>query len=260
MRIKLASFNVNGIRARLSLVQEWLAGERPDVLCLQETKVQDGDFPEGPLGELGYHCVFRGQKAYNGVAILSNSALRDVSFGFGDGDAAEETRLITGTYENLVTVVNSYVPQGVAPESEKFRYKLDWLQRLRDFFSRRFHPDSYLVWVGDFNVAPEAIDVYDPQSLFGSIGYHPDEHAALSALKAWGFIDVFRRHRPEGGAYTFWDYRVPNAVKRGLGWRIDHIWATPRLAEKSTRAWIDVAPRLKQKPSDHTFIVADFDI
>ena len=109
-------------------------------------------------------------------------------------------------------------------------------------------------------MAPEPIDVHDPEGLSGSIGFHPDEHATLSAIKSWGFIDVFRRHQPDGGAYTFWDYRVPNAVKRGLGWRIDHIWATPTLAEKSTGAWIDVAPRLMQRPSDHTFVVAEFNI
>jgi len=258
--MKIASFNANGVRARLPILRDWLARERPDVLCLQETKVPDADFPKEPFEELGYNCVFKGQKGYNGVAIVSSSALSDVSFGFGDGDAVEETRLMTAVCKSSITVINTYVPQGFAPDSEKFRYKLDWLQRLHDFFSRRFDPGNFLVWLGDFNVAPEAIDVYDPQGLLGSIGFHPDEHAALSVLKSWGFVDVFRRHQPDGGVYSFWDYRVPNAVKRGLGWRIDHIWATASLAEKSMRAWIDVAPRLMQRPSDHTFVVAEFDI
>jgi exodeoxyribonuclease-3 len=258
--MKIASFNANGVRARLPIIRDWLAKERPDILCMQETKVQDVEFPKQPFEELGYVCAIRGQKAYNGVAILSSSPLSSISCGFGDGDAKEETRLITATYGNTIPVVNSYIPQGSAPDSDKFRYKLDWLQRLQDFFMGRFDPSKPLIWVGDFNVAPEPIDVHDPQGLSGSVGFHPDEHAALSAIKSWGFADVFRRHQPDGGAYTFWDYRVPNAVKRGLGWRIDHIWATPGLAEKSTRAWIDVAPRLLQRPSDHTFIVAEFNI
>jgi exodeoxyribonuclease-3 len=154
--------------------------------------------------------------------------------------------------------VNTYVPQGYAPDSEKFQYKLDWFKRLEHYFSKYFEPGVPLLWVGDFNVAPEPIDVFNPKKLSGSIGFHPDEHKALLAIKAWGFVDIFRRHESADNQFTFWDYRISNAVQRRLGWRVDHIWATQPLAEKSTRAWIDIAPRLSERPSDHTFVVAEF--
>lgn len=227
------------------------------MLCLQETKVQDADFPQEPFHKLGYHCAFWGQKSYNGVAILSKSPPEHISRGFGNGVAGEEPRLITGTIRH-VPIVNTYVPQGYAPDSEKFQYKLHWFGRLQAYFATHFQPGMPLLWVGDFNVAPEPMDVFDPKKLSGSIGFHPDEHKALSAVKAWGFVDVFRRHESAENQFTFWDYRIPNAVQRGLGWRVDHIWATQPLAEKSTRAWIDIAPRLSEKPSDHTFVVAEF--
>lgn len=257
--MKIATFNANGIRARLPLVLEWLGKEFPDVLCLQETKVQDVDFPKKPFEDMDYHCVFRGQKAYNGVAIVSKTAPEGVRFGFGDGDAGEESRLITAVVRG-VSIVNSYVPQGYAPDSDKFQYKLLWFEKLRHFFERFFQPGSHLVWLGDFNVAPDPIDVYDPDRLIGGVGFHPEEHRCLGEVKSWGFVDVFRKHEPGEKMYSFWDYRIPNAVGRGLGWRLDHIWASASMAQVSTRAWIDVAPRLFPRPSDHTFVVAEFDI
>ena len=257
--MKIASFNTNGIRARLSIIKDWLEKERPDVLCVQETKVQDKDFPRDTFEDISYHCTFRGQKAFNGVAILSKTPPIKVSFGFGDGDEKEEPRMITACIKDI-PIVNTYVPQGTAPDSERFKYKLDWLHRLRGYFSKHFQPSEPLLWVGDFNVAPEPADVYDPEALIGSIGFHPEEHKALAAVKSWGFVDVFRMHHPDVKAYTFWDYRIPHAFRRGLGWRVDHIWATECLAEKSKRAWIDVAPRQLARPSDHTFILAEFEI
>jgi len=257
--MKIASFNANGIRARLSIIKEWLESEGPDVLCIQETKVQDKDFPREAFEDLAYHCTFWGQKSYNGVAVLSKTPPDKVSFGLGDRDVTEEPRIITA-YIRDIPIVNTYVPQGTASDSDKFLYKLNWFQRLHDYFSKTFQPSESLLWVGDFNVAPEPIDVYDPEGLLGSIGFHPEEHKALSFVKEWGFVDVFRMHNPDGGAYTFWDYRIPYAVRRGLGWRVDHIWATQCLAEKAKRTWIDVAPRKLEKPSDHTFIVAEFEI
>jgi exodeoxyribonuclease-3 len=257
--LKLASFNANGIRARLPLILAWLEKEAPNVLCLQETKVQDSDFPVGPFDGKGYHCIFRGEKSYNGVAVLSKSAPQETRFGFDDSGETEGTRLVSLKIEGIY-IVNSYVPQGQAPDSEKFRYKLDWLKRLLDYFKTRFSIALPVIWTGDFNIAPEPMDVYDPDALTGSIGYHPEEHHALSVLKQWGFVDIFRKHQPDGKAFTFWDYRIPNAVKRGLGWRIDHIWATPCVAEKSLSAWIDKDARLMERPSDHTFIAAEFDL
>jgi exodeoxyribonuclease III len=256
--MKIASFNANGIRARLPLVQAWLEREKPCVLCLQETKVPDSDFPEAFFTELGYQCGFKGEKGYNGVAILSRRPLEDVRVGCGDLGPVDETRVISASV-GPVRIVNTYVPQGVAPGSEKFRYKLDFFGRLRDYFAMSFSPAALVVWVGDFNVAPEPMDVYDPARLLGSVGFHPEEQAALARVKQWGFVDVFRRHVSGGGQYTFWDYRVPNAVERGLGWRIDHIWATLTAAMRSQRAWIDREARLAPRPSDHTFIAAEFD-
>ena len=257
--MKIATFNTNGIRARLAGVLQWLEKESPDVLCIQETKVQDVDFPREPIENLGYHCAFWGQKSYNGVAIVSKAEPESVSFGFGGDRAAEEARLITAQIGGI-SIVNTYVPQGYAPDSEKFQYKLEWLSRLLNYFKQRFSPDMPLLWVGDFNVALESIDVYDPERLLGNVGFHPDEHKALAAVKAWGFVDIFRRHEYRDKIYTFWDYRIPNAPSRGLGWRVDHIWATEGLADKSTRAWVDIEPRLAKKPSDHTFVLAEFDM
>ena len=144
--------------------------------------------------------------------------------------------------------------------SEKFEYKLNWYARLREYFETNFTPDRPIIWVGDFNVAPTPIDVYDPEKLAGSVCFHPDEHKALANVMGWGFIDIFRKHRPEEKSFSFWDYRIPNAVKRGLGWRIDHICATQPAADRSTDCWIDIAPRMKPKPSDHTYVVAEFDL
>ncbi len=256
--MKIASFNVNGIRARMPVLVRWLASEKPDIVCLQETKVQDADFPVSALTEAGYQCAYRGQKSYNGVAILSRIVPEQVDAGFGD-EFDKEARLIAARFGGL-WVVNTYIPQGQDPASEKFRFKLEWIERLGRFFSEGFQPGDPLVWVGDFNVAPMPLDVYDPETLLGSVCYHPDEHRALSAVEQWGFVDIYRRHRPEDPTFSFFDYRVPNAVKRGIGWRIDHIWATESMAEKSTRAWIDLEPRTWEKPSDHTFIVAEFDM
>ena len=256
--MKIASFNVNSIRARLKIVLDWLQKESPDVLCLQETKVPDKDYPWKIFEDIHYSSVFRGEKSYKGVAILSKAPMEDVLIGFDEYES-EGTRIIT-TSINKIPIVNTYVPQGLNPLSEEFREKLDWLQRLYDYFDENFRPDKALIWAGDFNVAPEPADVYDPKSMFGHVGYHPDEHANLQRLKDWGFVDVFRIHNPEPDQYTFWDYRIRNAVKHKMGWRIDHIWATRPLAEKSVRAWIDIDPRLSDKPSDHTFVVAEFGI
>lgn len=256
--MKIASFNCNGIRSRLEIILNWLQKESPDALCLQETKVQDHDFPIEALEKIDYHCVFKGQKSYNGVAILSKIPLEDVLAGFGDGEVSEEARLIKGRIRNL-PIVNTYVPQGNFPLSRQFQYKLDWFKRIGRYLEKNFDPNEALVWVGDFNVAPEPIDVYDPKKLLGKVCYHPDEHKALQRVRAWGFEDVFRRHQKDPGHYTFFDYRVPNAIARKMGWRVDHIWATRCMAEMSTRAWIDMEPRLVERPSDHTFVVAEFD-
>jgi exodeoxyribonuclease-3 len=259
-RFKVATYNANSIRSRLSLVINWLNREKPDVLCLQETKVQDRDFPVPAFRAAGYHAVFRGEKARAGVAIASREEPKEVAFGLSQGGPADEDRLIRGTI-NGIPIVNTYVPQGQAVESPMFQYKLEWLARLRDYFANYFSPDKPLLWCGDFNVAPEEIDVHNPKRLINHVDFHPEARAALERIRGWGFVDVFRKHHPgELGQYTFWDYRVPGALNRNLGWRVDHIWATPPLGERSLASWIDREARRAEKPSDHTFLVAEFDV
>jgi exodeoxyribonuclease-3 len=255
--MKIATFNANSIRARLKIIIDWLAKESPDILCIQETKVQDHDFPSEIFESKGYSCAFRGQKSYNGVAVLSLHKFDKIIHGFNDGDINEEPRLIT-VFIKGISIVNSYIPQGTEPDSDRFRYKLGWLLRLRSFFEKNFRPSEPVVWVGDFNIAPEPDDVYDPDRLLGEVCFHPDEHRTLKIVKEWGFTDIFRLHNREKGHYSFYDYRVPNALKRKMGWRLDHIWATGSMAENSIRSWIDLEPRILDKPSDHTFVVAEF--
>jgi exodeoxyribonuclease-3 len=255
--MKVASFNVNSLRARLTILLEWIKTVSPDILCLQETKVPDSDFPEKDFENIGYYVVFRGEKTFNGVAVLSRMPCEDVHHGFEDG--SEATRLISAKIRGT-HIINTYVPQGFHPLSEKFREKLDWLQRLYYHLKENYKPSTPIIWTGDFNIAPEPKDVYDPELLRGHVGFHPDEHAVLLKFKEWGFIDVFRRHNSESGQYSFWDYTIRNAVKKGIGWRIDHIWATKVIGEKSTTSWIDVSPRLLPKPSDHTPVIAEFKI
>jgi len=174
--MKVATLNANSIRSRLDLVLDWLRREAPDVLCLQETKVQDADFPAAPFQDAGYHVVFRGQKAHAGVAIVSQEEPQEVDFGFDDGGEPDEPRLIRAVIGGI-PVVNTYVPQGRSPDSEHFQYKLEWLVRLRAFFERHHSPQESLLWMGDFNVAPEPIDVHDPKRLKSHVDFHPEARA-----------------------------------------------------------------------------------
>jgi len=255
--MKIASFNVNSIRSRLPVVLDWLTENQPDVLCVQETKVQDVDFPAEPFDQAGYNYIFKGQKSYNGVAIFSKDKPKNVEFGLDD-DPQDQPRLIKAEIKSIA-IVNTYVPQGYLPDSEKFQYKLDWFGRLRRYFEKHFKQTDPVIWVGDLNIAPEPIDVYAPKELLGHVCYHPAVHQVLQQVMQWGFVDVFRMHNKNAGEYTFWDYRMINSFKRNLGWRLDHIMATKPLAEKCTACRIDKNPRIAEKPSDHTPIVAEFD-
>lgn len=252
--MKIATFNTNSIRARLPILTEWLDAERPDVVCLQETKVQDKDFPVSAVESLGYGAIYRGQKSYNGVAILSRHAMAGVSYHLSGEE--EEARYIEALILDI-PIINVYVPQGFAVGTERFQYKLDWLRRLIASLQDRYDPALPLVLLGDFNVATDSRDVFDAEKMAGEVGFHPDEQALMGKLTAWGLVDLFRKHHPEGEQYTFWDYRIPNAFKRKMGWRIDYILATPVLAKGCKRTWIDTEPRVHQKPSDHTFLIAE---
>lgn len=257
MTLRVATYNVNSVRARLPLLLPWLERTRPDIVCLQETKVQDPDFPTDAFRELGYDAAFRGEKAYNGVAILSTAKPTRAAFGLDDSGPRDEARLAAATV-NGVRVVNTYVPQGRATDDPMFPYKLQWFARLRAYFDRAVSPSDPVLWVGDFNAAPTAMDVHDPKRLWGHVCFHPDVSRALADVQAWGFEDVFRRHVPGPNQYSFFDYRVRDAVARNVGWRVDHIWATEPLAQRSTTAWIDLEPRRAEGSSDHAPVLAEF--
>ncbi len=256
---KVATFNTNSVRARLPIILDWLEAEKPDVLCMQETKVEDRNFPAGEFNAAGYNVIYKGQKSYNGVAIAGVHELTELSIDISSFSRSGEARLIAAKVKGI-NIINTYIPQGRAPDTDEFAYKINWITNMREVFDRGFSPDTHVLWTGDFNVAPEPIDVHSPEKLLGHVGYHPMEHKALQYVKDWGFEDVFRRHMPDGGHYTFYDYRVPNGVKRRMGWRVDHIWATGPLAGLSRGARIDMEPRLKEKPSDHTFLIAEFEL
>lgn len=254
--MKIASFNVNGLRARLGVVLEWLEKQRPDFLCLQETKVRDEEFPTESLEKSGYEYIYSGQKSYNGVAIFSKRPIKNARYGFEE-EPRDKSRFIKAEI-NEVIIVNTYVPQGYLPESDKFQYKLNWFNRLRRYFEDNFNPTDQIIWTGDFNVAPEAIDVYDPAGLLGHVCFNPEVTKALKEVTQWGFEDLFRKHCKDAGQYTFWDYRMRGSFKRNLGWRLDHIMATKPMVDKCRSCYIDKEPRCAERPSDHTLIVAEF--
>jgi exodeoxyribonuclease-3 len=254
--MRIATWNVNSIAARLPHVLAWLAEHQPDVLCLQEIKTETARFPVEALAERGYQAAVHGQRTYNGVAILSRTALADVQRGFPEDDEAAPARLLAATVGGL-RVVNVYVPNGAPLGSERFTGKLAWLARLRQYLAETADPGQPLALCGDYNVAPEERDVFDPARLAGEVLFTPDERAALAPLRVWGLVDSFRLHHAEPGLYSWWDYRQ-GAFRRNLGLRIDHIWVTPPLAAACTGAWIDVAPRRQERPSDHTPVVAEF--
>lgn len=255
--MRIATFNVNSVRSRTALVVEWLRANQPDILALQETKVADELFPAAAFAEAGYHVAFRGEGGYNGVALASRQEPDEVSFGLDDGEQADETRLVLARFGRL-SVLNTYVPQGREITHAMYPYKLQWFARLRKYFDRHFTVRSRVVWVGDLNVAPLPIDIHNAEKQANHVCYHAAAREAFSQAMKWGFVDVFRKHHPEPGQYTFFDYRIPSNVQRNLGWRVDHILATPVFAKTSTNAWIDLTPRLARNASDHTVLAADF--
>ena len=254
----VATWNVNSVRSRMPTIADFLADQQPDVLCMQETKVTDEDFPAEGFTELDYEVAFAGEKSYNGVAIASRLPMMVLQRGFPSGEA-DASRLLVAKV-GRIPIVNTYVPQGKDPKDEAFAYKLAWLARLRAFFDDQWTPRTRVLWVGDMNVAPEERDVYDPKRLLNHPDFHPAAREAFAATVGWGFVDCFRKHNHEDGQYTFYDYRDTQSVEKQRGWRVDHIMATKPLAKLCTRAWIDMAPRLGDKPSDHTPLLAEFEL
>lgn len=258
--MKIATFNVNSIRKRLPIVLQWLKKNKPDVLCLQETKVQDTEFPAEAFSETGYHLTFRGMKSYNGVAILSQSPPDVVSSGFEDQDEHQDDpmRLMRVVIQGI-SILNTYIPQGFSIDSPKYQYKLNWFKRLTRYFQRHLSPQKPAIWCGDMNVAPEPIDVHSPEKHLKHVCFHEDVRHAYHQTVAWGFVDVFRARYPKRQQFTFWDYRQPSALDANRGWRIDHILATPTLARACRKVAVDLGPRRAEQPSDHTVLWADFD-
>ncbi|MFQ5937072.1 MAG: exodeoxyribonuclease III, partial [Acidiferrobacterales bacterium] len=221
--MKIATWNVNSLRVRLGHVLEWVALQRPDIVCLQETKIVDADFPVEPITQAGYDVVYAGERSYNGMAILSRGAATEVVTDVaGLGDA--QKRLIAATYDGI-RVVNVYVPNGQEVGSEKHTYKLEWLQRLAEYVESQLQTYSELALLGDFNIAPEARDVHDPVLWEGTVLFSEKERHAFRALLDVGLIDVFRIFEQPQASFTWWDYRA-GAFRRNLGLRIDHILST----------------------------------
>jgi len=253
--VKVASWNVNGIRARVEAVTAWLAQAQPDVLCMQETKVVDDDFPTEAFTALGYALTLAGQPSYNGVAIASRKPIADVRVGLFDDDGASEKRALAATIEG-VRIVNVYVPNGKSVVLPSFREKLRWLERLRVTLDASAAPEDELLLCGDFNVARDARDVYDPVRLRGRLLFHPDEQAALERVIGFGLVDSFRERHEVGGRFSWWDYRGGD-FRGNRGYRIDYVFLTPKLAARLGNADIDLAPRRLEKPSDHAPVLVE---
>jgi len=259
--MRIATWNVNSLKARMPRVEEWLTTAAPDVLCLQETKLTDANFPLLAFQELGYDAAHYGQGQWNGVAILSKVGIADVVCGFDDSDEEDpEARCIWATC-NGVRVCSVYVPNGRELGHDHYHYKLAWLARLRRKLDAGAgaSPEGLLTILGDWNIAPDDRDVYDPAAFVDATHTSAPEREALAEVEAWGLTDVFRRHYDDGGLFSWWDYRAGNFHK-GLGMRIDLILATESLAAKATASLIDRNARKGQKPSDHAPVIADFDV
>jgi exodeoxyribonuclease III len=261
--MKIATWNVNSIRTRLEHTTQWLADNPINVLCLQETKVVDDAFPREAFEQLGYHVYVYGQKSYNGVAMLSRSPLESVKMGFGSvlpaelvGDLDEQKRVITGV-SNGIQIVDLYVPNGSAVDSEKYIYKLRWLKVLREYLQALLQESKSLLVCGDFNIALEDIDIHDPKGREKQVMATDPEREALRHVLELGLSDVFRKFTTEAGHFSWWDYRAAS-FRRNAGWRIDHHYVTPDLYENAIACTIDVEPRKLIQPSDHTPVIVEF--
>jgi exodeoxyribonuclease-3 len=259
--MRIATWNVNSVRTRLEQVLAWLGTERPEVLCLQETKVADELFPLEPFRALGYEAAISGQKAYNGVAILSRLPIEDVQVGFAallpdDPEApglGEQKRVISAQIAGL-RVLNLYVPNGSSLRSEKYAYKLEWLACLKRYLDAQETQGEPLVMVGDFNIALEARDIHDPARLNGGIMASEPERQALQAALGERLEDGFRLFEPESGHWSWWDYRTAG-WETGRGWRIDHIYLDAELRDQALGCTIDAPMRGNPQPSDHAPVI-----
>ena len=258
--MRVATWNVNSLKARLPRVEAWIAECEPDVLCMQETKLADSAFPALTFKALGYDAVHHGEGRWNGVAIVSRVGLEDPASGFAPDDEimGDEARIVSATCGG-VRVASVYVPNGRSLDDPQYEWKLEWLARLRAHLDSACDPSAGVIVCGDFNIAPDDRDVWDPDAVHGATHVSEREREALAALEDWGLVDVFRRHYDEGGLYSWWDYRAGNFHKH-LGMRIDLMLASAPLAERSQWALIDRNARKGQGPSDHAPVIIDFDV
>ena len=255
--MKIASWNVNSLKVRLPQVLDWLGERQPDILALQETKLTDPDFPTLDIASAGYQAAFAGQKTYNGVAVLSRLPLGETVAdlpGLGDPQ-----RRVLGTTVGGVRVINLYVPNGQSVGSDKYAYKLNWLDKLAQWLETELTRHPRLIALGDFNIAPEDRDVHDPAAWAGQILCSDAERAAFRRLLDLGLQDAFRRFPQEENIFSWWDYRAAG-FRRNLGLRIDHLLLSPALAATCTACWVDKAPRRLERPSDHAPVIAEFDL
>ena len=253
--MKIATWNVNSLRVRLPHLLDWLAANSPDAVCLQETKCEDATFPAGALQAAGYCSVHNGQRTYNGVAILSRVESAGVCRGIPEF-TDEQSRVIAADIAG-VRVISVYVPNGQSVGSEKYTYKLRWLEALAAWLAAEMAAHPRLAVLGDFNVAPEDRDVHDPAAWAGQVLCSGPERAALARLFELGFADSFRLFEQPERSFTWWDYRM-NAFRRKLGLRIDHVLLSPELARACRACVIDVAPRSLERPSDHAPVICEF--
>jgi exodeoxyribonuclease-3 len=254
--MKIATWNVNSINVRMPQLVDWLAAEGPDVVCLQETKTVDDGFPAMDLKAAGYDAVFTGEKSYNGVAILSRFPISEVQRNFPDDDDGSPRRMIAATVGGI-RIVNTYVPNGSALGSDKFAFKLDWIQRLRRYFDETCDASRDVLLCGDFNVAMEAEDVWNASAYEGKLHFSKPERAAMHYVKQFGLTDLFREKNGNVQEFSWWDYRA-GAWQKNQGLRIDYIWTSPSLTAKCAACRIDRSTRSLTLPSDHAPVVAEF--
>lgn len=252
----ISTWNVNSISVRLPHLIDWLKTHKPNVVCLQETKTVDEKFPLDQLTEIGYYCEFYGEQSYNGVAILSDRPIMNVRKGFIGGEDNSQRRLIEAEVDS-VHIINVYIPNGSAVGSTKYAFKLNWLEKLRQHIQTNHNMDKQLVLCGDFNIATEDRDCYNPELVKGTIMVSDAERDLLNTIKSLGFVDTFRINNQEKGEYSWWDYRM-GCFRRNMGFRIDHVWASESLAAQCDSVFIDKTPRKLERPSDHAPVIAKF--
>ncbi len=254
--MKLATWNVNSLKVRLPHLLDWVGRERPDVVCLQETKAEDANFPVQELRQAGYQSLFTGQKTYNGVAILTRVPVSETVSAM-PSFADEQKRVLAATVDG-VRVISVYVPNGESVESEKYRYKLSWLAALQQWLKHELERHPQLALLGDYNIAPEERDVHDPRLWEGKVLFSAPERAAFHGLLGLGLKDSFRLFEQPDKSFSWWDYRM-NAFKRNLGLRIDHILLSQELAGRARASRIDKDMRALERPSDHAPVVTELE-